>query len=149
MAGALSHLSVKLGCGVITMNFIFACILFVFWCGFIFVVNQYHKKLKDKNEVIDGLLKINDEQKQEIYELRQNYIRDLGVKIEERKHTVNCDNNQALNMINHKSINYDPIAQMIGLTEHQRNKRLRVMQQAATQGQYGLNNSLYGLFGKT
>lgn len=131
------------------MNFIFACILFVFLCGFIFVVNQYHKKLKDKNEVIDDLLKINDEQKQEIYELRQNYIRDLGEKIDERKYMINCDNNQELNMGNHKSINYDPIAQLVGLTQHQRNKRLRGMQQAATQSQYGLNNSIYSIFGKT
>lgn len=132
------------------MNFIFACILFCFFCAFIFVINKYHNKIKYKNECIDGLLRINDEQKQEIYELRQNYIRDLGEKIDERKYTINCDNNQTLNMIRHKSINYDPIAQAIGLTQHQRNKQLQAMQQSAmqqAQGQYGLNNSLYSLFG--
>jgi hypothetical protein len=134
----LSLLNAELGCGVLTMNFIFACILFVFWCGFIFVVNQYHKKLKDKNEIIDGLLKINDEQKQEIYELRYlNYAKnEAEITKKQIEHSP-------------KSINYDSTAQMIGLTQHQRNKRLAEMQNAAMQGQYGLNNSLYALFGKT
>ena len=125
------------------MNFILVCILFVFFCAFIFVVNKLHNKIKAKNEIIDGLLKINDEQKQEIYNLSYlNYSKNEAEI--SKKYTIECYENQALNMIRHRSINYDPIAQLVGLTQRQ-----AYAQQAAMQGQYGLNNSIYGLFNKT
>jgi hypothetical protein len=128
----------ELGCGVLTMNLIISCVLSACLFSFIFVIYNLKKQIKDKNEIIDGLLKINDEQKQEIYELRYlNYAKDEAkIAKKQIEHS-------------HKRINYDPIAQLVGLTQHQRNKQLAAMQQAATQGQYRLNNSLYGIFDKT
>ena len=120
------------------MNLIIACVLLVCLFSFIFVIYRLKEQIKNKNEIIDGLLKINDEQKQEIYDLRYlNYAKnEAEITKKQIEHSP-------------KSINYDPIAQLVGLTQRQAYARQAAMQQAATQGQYGLNNSIYGLFNKT
>ena len=115
------------------MNLIIACVLLVCLFSFIFVIYRLKEQIKNKNEIIDGLLKINDEQKQEIYNLRYSNYAKNEAEIS-KKYTIECDENQALDMIRHRSINYD---------------RQAAMRQAATQGQYGLNNSIYGFFNKT
>lgn len=75
--GALSYLIAELGCGVLTMNLIISCVLSACLFSFIFVIYRLKEQIKNKNEIIDGLLKINDEQKQEIYNLRYlNYAKD-------------------------------------------------------------------------
>ncbi|WP_146164432.1 hypothetical protein [Agitococcus lubricus] len=146
--GVASDLNAELGCGVLTMNLIIACVLLACLFSFIFVISRLKEQIKNKNEIIDGLLKITDEQKQEIYNLRYLHYAKNEAEIS-KKYTIECDENQALNMIRHKGINYDPIAQLVGLTQRQGYARQAAMQQAAIQGQYGLNNSIYGLFNKT
>ncbi len=107
------------------MNFIIA-ILLATTLTFAYLFLKERKKIAHKNYEIDELHKIMDEMKYEQYK--------------------KLDNNQELNQ---KNINYDQIAQLVGLTQHQRNKRLAAMQNAASRGNgsgYGLNNAL-GMLG--